>query len=94
MSDNFEEGNLITFTKPDDLSNSCGNGSIDTVAFSSKIIVRPLERELGIGPFGLGPTYGGTHSMFVQGDAGKYFKVADMWLISKRSFPCALTLPI
>jgi hypothetical protein len=76
MSDNFREGNIITFAEPGDLANSKGNGSIDTVAFSSHIIVRPLNRVSGIGP----NHDAGTHGMFVLGNEGKYFKVADMWL--------------
>lgn len=67
----FEEGNLITFTKPDDLATSHGKGSIDTDRFARAIIVRPLTPRNTRAP---------THSMFSRGDSGKYFKVADMWL--------------
>ncbi|MGO6746602.1 hypothetical protein ACCS93_29630 [Rhizobium ruizarguesonis] len=76
MSDNFKEGNIITFAKPGDLANSEGNGSIDTVAFSRQIIVRPLD------PVSAIYYDAGTHGMFVLGDEGKYFRVADMWLIT------------
>lgn len=79
MSKSFNQGNFITFAEPGDLANSTGKGSIDTVAFSSEIIVLPLE-DMGLGAC-VGPTYGdGTHGMFVLGNEGKYFRVAEMWL--------------
>lgn len=67
----FEEGNFITFTKPDDLATSHGEGSIETGRFARAIIVRPLPPRNTRAP---------THSMFARADTGKYFKVADMWL--------------